>query len=242
MRLAVISDIHANLEALTAVLAHIASESVDEIICLGDIIGYGASPEECIELVGTRCNKILMGNHDHAALGLTDKDYFNTNAKSAIEWTTTRLTKSELQFLASLDFTYRRENAVFTHANLAHPKEWGYILDEYQAVATFKKMGSARACFIGHSHVPMALENSNHIRFLGRFDQFHLNPEKNYIINVGSVGQPRDGINDAAYVIFDTQENFLRLIRVPYDIKTAQKKILNAGLPEFLAERIQYGR
>jgi predicted phosphodiesterase len=242
MRIAIISDIHSNFEALSAVLEDVDNQGVDEIFCLGDIIGYGASPSECLALVRKRCKKILMGNHDHAAVGLTDKDYFNPNAKSAIVWTIEQLENGEMEFLSDLDFTFRREKAFYAHANLSHPREWGYILDEYQASASFKRMGSARILFIGHSHVPVVLENGPHIRFLGRVDFIRMEPERQYIINVGSVGQPRDGINDAAYALFDTEENYVHLVRVPYDIQSAQKKILDAGLPEFLAERIQYGR
>ena len=244
MRYAIISDIHSNLEALTAVMANIDRDPVDEIACLGDLIGYGASPKPCIDLVRSKCKKVVIGNHDHAVIGLTNKEYFNPNAKQAVEWTAKKLSKPDFDFFASLPMTIRENKIIFTHASLHKPSEWGYILDEYEAEECFRIMDDAFITFIGHSHIPLAFEYGPgpYVKFLGFFNHLTLNPSCRYIINVGSVGQPRDGINQASYVLYDSEKFSIDLVRTAYDIKTAQKKILEAGLPEFLAERIQYGR
>ncbi|OVE73364.1 hypothetical protein BVX93_01920 [bacterium B13(2017)] len=242
MRYAIISDVHSNYEALTAVLEDIRKQKVDDIICLGDIVGYGASPKECINLIKQCCSQIIIGNHDHAAIGLTDTDYFNFNARNAIKWTSQQLTDEEKEYFSNLPFYSKRDDLIFTHASLYKPQDWGYILDEYQALASFEQMKDSFICFIGHSHVPLAFIKKQYLSFMWDIKEFVLEKNNQYIINVGSVGQPRDGIKDAAYVIYDSSKLLINLIRVSYDIETAQKKIIGAGLPKFLAERIQYGR
>ena len=243
MRYAILSDIHSNLEAFSAVLESIASEKPDAIICLGDIVGYGASPKECLDLVRSHCHHIVAGNHDHAVLGLTNKEFFNPNAKKAVEWTAQKLSTEDLDFLKGLPVCLEMNNLVATHATLNKPTEWGYILDEYEADACFSFMKPQnRVTFIGHSHIPLAFENGPLVRFLGFITHLEMNPSYQYVVNVGSVGQPRDGINLASYALYDSKNLTVDLIRTSYDIKTAQKKILDAGLPSFLAERIQYGR
>lgn len=243
MRYAILSDIHSNLEAFSAVLESIASEKPDKLICLGDIVGYGASPKECLDLVRAHCHHIVAGNHDHAVLGLTNKEFFNPNAKKAVEWTAQKLSTEDLAFLTTLPLCLELDNFLVTHATLNKPTEWGYVLDEYEADACFSLMKpNDRVIFIGHSHVPLAFENGPFVKFLGFLTHLEMSPRYQYIVNVGSVGQPRDGINLASYAIYDSEKMTVDLIRTSYDIQTAQKKILDAGLPAFLAERIQYGR
>lgn len=242
MRYAILSDIHSNLEAMTSVLEDIHALRVDEILCLGDIVGYGANPKECLDLVKKECHRVVIGNHDHAVIGLTNKEYFNPNAKKAVEWTADQLAPEDTGFLKRLPMIQTLENFVMAHASLNKPEDWGYILDEYEADQCFGLMGNALVTFIGHSHIPLAFENGRFVRCLGFISHFEMDERCRYIVNVGSVGQPRDGVNLAAYILYDSEKLTLDLRRVPYDIQRAQKKILEAGLPEFLAERIQYGR
>lgn len=242
MRYAVISDIHSNEEAAYAVFNDIEETGVDEILCLGDIVGYGASPKACLDLVREKCNLVVVGNHDHAVIGLTNKEYFNLSAKKAVEWTAKQLDKTDLDYMSSLPLLTEKEHMILTHASLHKPGDWGYILDEYDADSSFCRMGESSVCFVGHSHVPLAFEAGKFIRCIGSYSQILMNPKYHYIINVGSVGQPRDGVWLSAYALYDSDKNEVELRRIPYDVKTAQKKILDQGLPEFLAERIEYGR
>jgi len=243
MRYAIISDIHSNLEALEAVLADIKKNSIDKIFCLGDIIGYGASPKECLELVRSKCELIVVGNHDHAVIGMTNYQYFNNNAKHAIKWTKEQLNQEEISFLHSLDFTIQEDNIFLTHSSLYKPYEWSYILREKESFNIFHRMDNAFICFIGHSHIPLIIEyNYIDIQAMEIGSSFRLNTKNQYIVNAGSVGQPRDQINKAPYVIYDSKTLNIKLMRVKYDIEKAKKKILEAGLPYFLAERLDDGR
>ncbi|EKD26681.1 MAG: Metallophosphoesterase [uncultured bacterium] len=242
MRYALISDVHSNLEALEAVLSDISKRHVDKIICLGDIVGYGASPRECINLVKKNCNAILLGNHDYAVGGGVSLEYFNDNARKAVEWTRKFIDEEDVNFLSSLPSILKEERTCFAHGTLHSPLEWGYILDEYQALLSFSEMYENNVCFIGHSHIPIAFQMDLHVEWMGFYHHLDILNDVKYIINVGSVGQPRDGISDSAYAIYDAEKFSVDLIRVNYDIKTAQKKIINAGLPKFLSERIGYGR
>lgn len=276
MRYAIIGDIHANLEALEAVIDAISQEKVDQILCIGDIVGYGADPIECIRIVKEKCSKVVAGNHDYAAIGLTDIDYFNPFAKDALLWTSEKLGEQEINYLASIKLV-ERENSftlldknidtnnksvknnetlqkmpsiknidssmtgfTIVHATLNNPREWGYILNTFDAAINFE-IQTDSLCFVGHSHVPvvyMKKENfvSGH-RFVSKID-----PVCQYIVNVGSVGQPRDGDCRAAFVIYDMQMGTLKLKRVEYDIKKTQQKIINANLPQILADRLIIGR
>jgi len=243
MKYAIISDIHSNLEALEAVLADIKDHSVDKIFCLGDIIGYGGSPKECIALVREQCDLIVVGNHDHAVIGMTNYQYFNNNAKQAIEWTKEQLDPEEISFMHSLDFTIREKNMFLTHSSLYKPYEWSYILREKESFNIFHRMDDAFLCFIGHSHIPLIIEyDYMNIVALELGNNFRLNPKNQYIVNAGSVGQPRDQINKAPYLLYDSKKLNIKLIRVEYDIEKAKSKILEAGLPYFLAERLDDGR
>lgn len=240
MRYAVIGDIHGNLEALEAVYSSIDTEKIDQIICVGDIIGYGANPVECIDLIRKRCSKVIAGNHDYAAIGLTDIDYFNPFAKDALIWTSERLGENEINYIASLKLIEREDGFTIVHATLDKPREWGYILNTFDAAVHFE-LQTDPLCFIGHSHgavVYMKKENfvSGH-RFVSKIEL-----GCKYVINVGSVGQSRDGDYRASYVIYDFELETLKLKRVEYDVHTAQRKILEAGLPQILADRLSVGR
>lgn len=245
MRYAIISDIHSNLEALQAVLKTIEQEKIDKILCLGDIVGYGPNPNECIELVQQHCEIILTGNHDFACIENSELFYFNQYAKQAIEWTLTVLNNDNLQYLTDLPFNAIAEDFYLVHANPYDPKTWDYILSLDEAIYNFPKFDE-RICFIGHSHHPIIyfeyLDNAELKYNLKLSSKIEIEPNKRYIINVGSVGQPRDGNPDAAFGIIDTATSSYELKRTSYNINQTCQKMMSAGLPQFLADRILIGR
>jgi predicted phosphodiesterase len=244
MKIALISDIHSNLEALLAVKQDIEKKNFDEVYCLGDIVGYGANPSECIEVVRGFCKSTIMGNHDHASIGLTSVEMFNPYAKLAVKWTMEHLTDSNKEYLKSLKFTLNINNKILlVHSSPFEPDKWNYILSEYDALIAFSSLNSQRIVFIGHSHQPIVFfEDQNediHYSMVKNltFDNLH-----RYIINIGSVGQPRDLNPRACYIGYDLDNNSLEYYRIDYDIETATKKIVDAGLPQILAERLKYGK
>jgi diadenosine tetraphosphatase ApaH/serine/threonine PP2A family protein phosphatase len=247
VRYAVLSDVHGNLEALSNVLADAASEGALGILCLGDAVGYGADPAPCIELLGERSTRMVAGNHEHGALGLLDVRWFNAAARAAALWTRDRLGADHQNFLTGLPLTSTIGEATCVHASPRRPEEWDYLLsaeDGFQAFGDFE----TRLCFVGHSHRPgvwslgsggPAYEDLAGPAFHDRRIPFH--DGRRYIINVGSVGQPRDRDPRAAYVVWDEDERSVTLRRVTYDHKAAAAKILRAGLPRALADRLAHG-
>ncbi|CUT05583.1 metallophosphoesterase family protein, partial [Candidatus Kryptobacter tengchongensis] len=186
MRIAIISDIHSNLEALTKAFEIIDTKNVDEIVCLGDIVGYGANPNECVELIRKRVKYVVMGNHDYAvAVDPAELFYFSSYARESDLWTREVLTKENLDFLKSLPFTISLKNLLFVHSAPAQPREWEYIFTEAQAKVQFQYF-KEKICFIGHSHFPGIFPENGF--YNGKLDR-----NTRYIINVGSIGQPRDG-------------------------------------------------
>lgn len=246
MRYAVISDIHGNLEALQAALRYLDSERIDEYICVGDIVGYGANPNECVEIIRGLTDKVVVGNHDHAAIGLTDISYFNPYARQAVLWTGQVLTPQNRDYLARLPFILELEQELIVHASPNRPQDWGYILSIFDAIVAFKHMESQwqhlPLCFIGHSHQPIVLEKKEDSCRPIWDDFFEVDGSHRYIINVGSVGQPRDGNPRLCYCIYDTEEQTVSIKRAMYDVATAQEKIRRAGLPEILAYRLALGQ
>jgi diadenosine tetraphosphatase ApaH/serine/threonine PP2A family protein phosphatase len=247
VRYAVLSDVHGNLEALSTVLADAASEGALGILCLGDTVGYGADPAPCIELLGERSTRMVAGNHEHGALGLLDVRWFNAAARTAALWTRDRLGADHQKFLSGLPLATTHGEATCVHASPRRPEEWDYLLsagDGFQAFGDF----ATRLCFVGHSHRPgvwslgssgPAYEDLAGPAFHDRRIPFH--DGRRYIINVGSVGQPRDRDPRAAYVLWDEDERSVTLRRVSYDHKAAAAKILRAGLPRALADRLAHG-
>lgn len=245
MRRLIVSDIHANLEALEAVLAD-AKGLYDEIVCCGDIVGYGASPSETVEWVRANVSLIVRGNHDRVCAGLDDHDWFNSKAQAAVRWTVDQLTEDQLDWLAALPAgPLFVDGFMLAHGSPAD--EDAYLMD-YEEVYSLVEMLVRPICFIGHTHFQgawtwyrdelYALQGPPH----GRPEMVHLlSPQNHYLINPGSVGQPRDRDPRAAYAIWDSKSRELLLRRTPYDVAAAQQKILNAGLPPFLAERLSTG-
>ncbi len=242
MRYAIISDIHSNLEALKTVLLEIEKEQVDKIFCLGDIVGYGPYPNECIELVKKNCEIILAGNHDYACIDRDELMYFNRFAKEAIEWTLSVLTKENIKFISELPFQSVRNNFCMVHSNPYRPESWEYILDLDEAIFNFSKFNE-QICFIGHSHRPIVFLESDEQKYSTLEDsKVFINSNFRYIINVGSVGQPRDNNPAAAFSLFDTSEQSSELIRVGYDVEKTCTKMKKLGLPQFLADRLLTGK
>lgn len=234
----VISDIHANLEALTACFKIIDEIKPDRIICLGDLVDYCAQPNEIISIIKQRCDVIILGNHDEAQFVHSLSDSFTENARISSVHTRNIITKEHLQFFKTLLYTHSENDLFFVHASPHIPQSYKYVLNEESALMNFDAF-TEKVCFIGHSHKPLIWEFDGVNVFSSSME--NLDTGKRYIINVGSVGQPRDGNPEASFGYFDTELFVYKNIRVKYDIKSASDKIINAGLPEFLAQRLYKG-
>ncbi len=241
MRLAVLSDIHSNIEALEAVLGELRRFSPDRIICCGDVVGYGASPSECIALVREAADLVVAGNHDYGAIGMTDTSRFNPTARAAIEWTAQQLDFAEKKWLSSLPIESSIENCKFVHGSPLSPESWHYIRKSISINAQFDSFNEP-VCFVGHSHIPGLWGTELNEYCPPREGLMQLYREYRYIIDVGSVGRPRDGEPKAAFVIFDTDDLQLEFVRVGYNIDSAARRIIDAGLPQKLAERLHEGK
>lgn len=240
MRYAVLSDIHGNLEALQAVLADLAG-GADGVLCLGDVVGYGADPLACLELVAEQAQAFTAGNHEHGVAGRLDLAWFNAYARAAAEWTRERLDVAHRDYLGALPLAAEMEDAVLVHASPAQPEEWDYLVtaeDGFAALPAF----STRLCFVGHSHVPAVWSvGSSGPDYALRPAQVDLEYGRRYLVNVGSVGQPRDRDPRACYVLWDLEAGRIIWRRVAYDVAAARAKIVAAGLPRFLADRLAAG-
>ncbi len=242
MKAAVISDIHSNLEALQAVLKDIKKRRIKNIFCLGDLVGYGANPNECIEICLKESDAIIAGNHDWAAVEKTDITNFNPVAATAIKWTRNKLSEKNIEKLQKLKITHTIDSLLLVHSSPYNPEQWRYLfsLEEFQGEFKFF---NEQICFIGHSHIPSAVfqDENGYTDFL-RENRFPIIKRRRYLINVGSVGQPRDMDPRACYVIYDGNNNYIEFVRIEYNIPLAQQKIIDAGLPEVLADRLLVGK
>ncbi len=242
MRSAVIADIHSNLEAFQAVLRDLEERGgADEIWCLGDIVGYGPDPRECIRLLRQQHAVCVAGNHDWAAIGKLDTSAFNPEAAAACQWTAEALKKEDVDYLAGLPLTLRLGDFTLAHGSPREPI-WEYVLSTQAAKANFGCFDS-RFCLIGHSHSPLLfeLDAKDSCRLHQLPEELSLRTGSRFIINCGSVGQPRDGDPRASYAIIDTETETLWHHRVKYDFKVTQEKILDADLPVRLASRLSVG-
>jgi len=241
VRYAIISDIHGNYEALTAVLDVIDEMDVDGIVCLGDVVGYGANPNEVVELVRSRADVTVRGNHDQAAVVPAEEAYFNSWAVQAIRWTRDELTEDNLDYLRSLMYESFLADVRLVHASPGEPEKWRYILSPQAAAQEFSTFDES-FCFIGHSHVPMIVLRTE----IGTSEllegEVALPAGARVLMNVGSVGQPRNGDPRACFAVLDLEERSARLVPVAYDLHTARTKILQAGLPRFLGDRLLLGQ
>lgn len=241
LKYAILGDIHSNREALTAVLADAESQGVEKFASVGDVVGYNADPKWCIakvrELAG---NAVVRGNHDHYCAHDESLNGFHPLAADVVDWTRKQLDDSERDWLRGLRYSCTESTFMLVHSTLDNPEMWGYVFDKLEAEANFAYQ-MCSVCFFGHTHVPLAFEKAGIVRG-GLYTKLHIAAGRKYYINVGSVGQPRDGDPRAAYAIYDLGANVVELRRVEYDISAAQRKILDAGLPARAASRLEIGR
>lgn len=217
MRYAIFSDIHAHLGRLDGMLAYLKESKIDHYICLGDIVGYGIHPNECVERIRKLKCPTLMGNHDSAAVGLEDISHFNYQAYKAILWTQTKLKKKNREYLKSLPFTYQTNSFLAVHSTPRSPERWGYILTADAALESFQHF-EEQVCFIGHSHIPFFFQQDGMEKGeLIRNNPMEIKKRHRYLVNVGSVGQPRDNNPKSAFVIFDDKEKTITLKRLPFE-------------------------
>jgi diadenosine tetraphosphatase ApaH/serine/threonine PP2A family protein phosphatase len=241
VRVAIVSDIHGNLEAFTTVLDAIDDMDVDSIVCLGDVVGYGANPNEVIDIARERFDATIRGNHDQAAIDPAEEAYFNSWAVEAIRWTREQLTATHAEYLSSLPLTSLLPDVRLVHASPGEPERWRYVLSPQAAAREFSTFTES-FCFIGHSHVPMIVLRTE----VGASElldgEVALPAGARVLINVGSVGQPRNGDPRACFAVLDLEDRSARLVQVPYDHNTAREKIIAAGLPRFLGDRLLLGQ
>lgn len=241
MRYAVFSDVHSNLEAFEAVLGAAKQSRIDSYLFIGDIVGYGADPVACIELLRSTGCSVVAGNHDWAVVGLTSIEYFNEAAAAAVLWTKEYSREADKAFLSTQKLVYETPQICLVHGTLDHPQEFDYMTDGARAAKTFYLLRQ-QVCFVGHSHMPGVFIDDGEKIMYHVTDRIALEEGRRYIVNDGSVGQPRDGDPRASFCIYDTEDATVEFRRVPYDIETAQKKIRQAGLPGMLADRLSLGR
>ena len=247
MKIGILADIHGNWEALSAVLEHASAEGVDRFVCLGDVVGYNANPHECVEKIRSLdCLSIVKGNHDYYAANDEFMLGFNPQAFLAVKWTRENLTAEDRKWLEDLPMTgdvLLSEPPVhfsLVHGTLDNPPDWGYVLNDFYAGESMKQQWT-QLCFFGHTHVPAVYEQTM-TELRGAFqEKIQLEDGCKYLVNVGSVGQPRDRDPRAAYGIYDVEQNLIVLHRVKYDIATAQEKIRAACLPGRCADRLEFG-
>ena len=236
-RTAIFSDIHGNLKALEAVVADANSAGAQNFACLGDIVGYGPNPIECIAALQKIDCVCVKGNHDDDASNNRSLENLNDEARASLEWTRKRLSSSQKDWLAALPYQRRLGRNMLVHASLDNPEVWNYVRNRFDAASSMQ-MQKTPLCFFGHTHVPAAYckEGVNVSALSETF--IHLQTEQSYLINVGSVGQPRDGVPEASYVIFDRVERTLDFRRVPYDVQAVVEEINSSELPSTLGERL----
>lgn len=241
--LAVISDIHSNLDALDAVCTDLDAAGIDNVVCLGDIVGYAAYPEECINRVRERGWHTVKGNHDDA-LGSPDrKREMNDVANAGLLWAEEQISKDNREWIRSLPMRFSRTHTIFTHASLDHSEEWSYLISVEAALLHFLRQ-RIPLCFVGHTHRPMILNWQRRTKLnvlIPGPERIALSEIGKTTINAGSVGQPRDGDPRACYVLYFPGTHEVEFRRVGYDIKAAQQAIREAGLPSFAAKRLSQG-
>ena len=240
-KFAIFGDIHANIDALNVVMDDARSQGVTDFVCLGDVVGYNAAPRECIKVVrdelGCPC---VCGNHDFYVSTDASLSDFTELAASVVDWTRRQLSPADLEWLRSLPYSKPVMGFTIVHSTLDMPERWGYVFDNVSAEASFAYQKTP-ICFYGHTHVPMVHERafSGAVRLETR--DFNAAIGHRYFVNVGSVGQPRDGDPRASYVIYEPKTRDIRFRRLAYDVEAAMERIVAAGLPERLAARLAQG-
>jgi predicted phosphodiesterase len=237
---AILGDVHGNLEALQVVLRDAEQRGVTAFVCVGDIVGYNANPAECLEIVRELKCIAVRGNHDHYCAFDESLDDFHPLAANVVDWTRRQLSDDQLKYLRSLKLYRVVAGFTVVHSTLDMPEKWGYVFDTLEA-GTNINYQTTSLCFNGHTHVPVVFEKNVRVKKTV-FQQLRITLGTKYFINVGSVGQPRDGDARAAYAIYDVDAKTVELRRVEYDLAKTQEKIRRAGLPERLAKRLELGK
>jgi predicted phosphodiesterase len=240
MRIALFGDIHANLEALETVLADAASQGATNYVCMGDIVGYNADPRACLRRVRDLNCPTIKGNHDEDASGNHSLDNMNPVAAEALQWTREQLDEEEREWLRRLRMVRQISDFTVVHSTLDQPSHWNYVTNRFDAMANFSYQFT-QVCFHGHTHVPRVYVKGSRVQEVPA-ESVVIEDGMKYFINVGSVGQPRDGDWRASYVLYDLDLKLVVFRRLEYDITSTQRKILQAGLPDILADRIAEGR
>lgn len=240
MRYAIISDIHGNLHALQAVVQEIERASVDRYFCLGDVVGYGAYPNECIQLIRDMGFQTVAGNHDYAALDKISIEHFNKVAKLSTLWTREVLTKECLEFLVGLGLVNECGPISLVHGSLYSPELFDYVQSAYEASLSLSRT-PGKVCFIGHSHIPVSFVQDPYVTYTIE-NEITVPESGKVLVNVGSVGQPRDQNPRASFAIYDDEAEKVWIHRIPYDIEAAIEGIRERGLPSVLGERLRFGR
>ena len=236
------SDIHSNATAFKAVLESMRDNGVERKVCLGDIVGYGVDTDECVDLVRENMDFCLIGNHDSVAVKNESSEGFNPYAKQAIEWTQKHLSKESVAYIRSLPYIHDENDICFVHASPLSPADWVYVTDLEDALNAFDHF-SERYCFVGHTHSPVIIASRPMAipKILDEYEYVIANTER-LLVNVGSVGQPRDRDPRACWCLLDTETKCVRLIRVDYDIRETQNRMKKQGMPSFLIDRLSVGR
>ncbi|MGE5237764.1 MAG: metallophosphoesterase family protein [Chloroflexota bacterium] len=240
MKYAVFSDVHGNLEALMAVVKDVRKRRISQMFFVGDAVGYGPDPDECARVLKDECGVLIAGNHDWAVLGLTDLEDFNPYAREAIEWTIRKITEETRGALEKfiLSKGLRDKNAFFVHATPRDPEKWHYLFSLWDAEDSFDHF-EEKICFIGHSHQPFIIEKLPSGEMVTHRSRVPLGETERYIVNVGSVGQPRDGDPRASYAVFDGET--ITVHRVSYPVEKTQSKMRSHGLSPLLIDRLARG-
>jgi diadenosine tetraphosphatase ApaH/serine/threonine PP2A family protein phosphatase len=216
---------------------------VDRLLCLGDLVGYGADPGRVVEALTRRDAVVVAGNHDHASAGRMDLGWFNPYARAAAEWTAGRLTADQHTYLAALPLVLEYAGATLVHSSPRDPESWPYLVSPSDGAAVFGAF-TTPLCFVGHSHMPAVwtLLADGTVDFARGAGRIALRPGERYVVNVGSVGQPRDGDPMASYAVWDLDQGAVEIRRLPYDTMEARRRIHAAGLPRLLGDRLLHGR
>lgn len=243
MRYAILGDIHANLTALEAVLVDAKSQGADNLVSVGDVVGYGAAPTEVIQILREHQTAVVKGNHDAACTGELDTTYFNPYAKAAVEWTQQNLGSGDLEWLQSLPLTAALDDLAVAHGTWAEPERFSYVQCAEDATESLDQQ-PRQVCVVGHTHVPVTVmryeESPNELAYT-QDSVIDLGGTRSALVNVGSVGQPRDEDCRAAWGLFDSETCTIEIRRVEYSIDTEAARIRAAGLPGILADRLHLG-
>ena len=246
--IAIISDIHGNFTALNKVLKEIEmyGDEISDIMCLGDLVGYNPEPEKCVNKIRKVCSKVIAGNHDKAMVGELNTDWFRHSVKKSISWTQKHLSDSSKSYLRSLntreDIEIKGNKIILAHGSPDKDAPFTYIFNKYDVQNIEPLIMNTNILFIGHTHVPFCLYNDGEGWKNITKSNIDIDPDNNYVINVGSVGQPRDRDPRASFVIYHPEENIINFKRIEYDIKEVQEKFTETDLPDEFSRRLAQGR